>query len=338
MEFFKYFFCYCILYFVSFSSTYSLVWPTANPAFSLGKTIDSFVQPTSYNNPLSGTYGLVRRNENGKKFHEGLDLFGLNFDKDGEVTDSIFSILDGTIVHINSFENRSSYGRYVVISHSMYGLSFYSLYAHLHSINDSIRLNHPIKEGDCVGRMGRSAGGYKISKSNAHLHFEIGFQYMTDFDSWYENQKFKTPNCHNDWNGLNLFGVDPLGFYRFVQSTKEQNFLKYIMSFPVIIEVHIKYFGYPQFLRKNPAFCQLGLNSNSMISGWKIGFNEQGVPVKWEPLKDAEADLLQLKKFKIIRVSDSKPDPLLPSLFYFKDGKPIASKKLQIKLEKLFHN
>ncbi len=338
MEFFKYFFCYFVLYFISFTSTYSLVWPTANQAFSLRQTIDCFVQPTSSNNPLSGTYGLVRWDENGKKFHEGLDLFGLNFDKHGEVTDSIFGILDGTVVHINYSENRSSYGRYVVISHTMYGLSFYSLYAHLHSVNESIRLNHPVKEGDCIGRMGRSAGGYKIPKSNAHLHFEIGFQYMTDFKSWYETKNFKTTNWHNDWNGMNLLGVDPLGFYSFVQSKKGQNFLNYINSYPVIIEVHIKYFGYPQFLINNPAFCQSEFTKNSMISGWKVGFNEQGVPVKWEPLKDTEADLLQVKKFKIISVSDSKSNPLFPSLFHFKDGKPIASKRLQIKMGKLFHN
>ena len=70
---------------------YGLIWPTPNPAFANGKSIEDFVQATGSGNPSSGLYGLVRNK--GKKFHEGLDLYGIKFDTKKVVLDSIFAVL-----------------------------------------------------------------------------------------------------------------------------------------------------------------------------------------------------------------------------------------------------
>ena len=52
-----------------------MVWPTPNPAFAKGESIEAFVQATVSGNLSSGLYGMVRNK--GTKFHEGLDLFGI---------------------------------------------------------------------------------------------------------------------------------------------------------------------------------------------------------------------------------------------------------------------
>ena len=100
-------------------------------------------------------------------------------------------MLPGKVVHINEDSSKSRYGIYIVLSHKEGGLNFYSLYAHLDSVHDVIRLNHFIKEGTRIGRMGNSVGGYEIPESRAHLHFEIGVQLSDNFQSWFKSQSFE---------------------------------------------------------------------------------------------------------------------------------------------------
>ena len=35
-----------------------------------------------------------------------------------------------------------------------------------------------------------------------------------DFQKWYDGRNFDEPNDHGIWNGQNLLGFDPLGYYR----------------------------------------------------------------------------------------------------------------------------
>ena len=117
-----------VFFFLAFSfNSFGLIWPTPNPAFAKGEPIEAFVQATGSGNTSSGLYGMVRNN--GKRFHEGLDLFGIQFDSKKEVLDSIYAVLPGQVVHINEDSSKSSYGIYVVLSHKAVGLNFYSLYA-----------------------------------------------------------------------------------------------------------------------------------------------------------------------------------------------------------------
>ena len=149
-------------------------WPTPDRAFHEGHSYDKFITPTLPDKPYSGLFGCVRNN--GRKFHEGIDLRATMFDKRGEATDPIYATMDGTIVHINAVAGNSSYGRYIVIEHRGTTPAIYSLYSHLRFIDASISVGKEVKGGDVIGVMGRSAAGYTIPKHRAHLHFELGFR------------------------------------------------------------------------------------------------------------------------------------------------------------------
>ena len=115
-----------------------LVWPTPNPAFQNGEPIEAFVQPTASGKKESGLFGCVRNN--GRRFHEGLDLYPVARDKRGEALDTVYAVLSGRIVYINKVAGHSSYGRYIVIEHDQESPAFYTLYAHLARINDAVSI------------------------------------------------------------------------------------------------------------------------------------------------------------------------------------------------------
>lgn len=314
----------------------ALVWPTPNPAFAQGGTIQSYIQATASKDPQSGLYGLVRNQ--GKKFHEGIDLFGLQFNSNREVLDSIYAVLPGRVIYMNDTESKSGYGRYIVLLHRLEGLMFYSLYAHLHSVNPRIILGMELSEGTNIGRMGRTAGGYTIPKERAHLHFEIGLRYTQQFQSWYDKQSFPSKNWHGIWNGLNLFGVDPLDFYQSIRSGRIVDFSDYLKSLPVLLRVQVPYAGLPDFVRDNPTFLADSDLSMSSIAGWEVSFARFGVPTEWRALKQSELGARASNVPRIIRTYPEIAEnfPLEPPLFEMNEGRAEPSRFLKTALEKLF--
>lgn len=314
----------------------ALVWPTPNSAFAQGSSIQSYIQATASKDPQSGLYGMVRNQ--GQKFHEGIDLFGLQFDSNKEVLDSIYAVMPGRVIYINRSESKSGYGRYIVLVHRLEGLMFYTLYAHLHSVDPRIELGMELAEGTRIGRMGRSAGGYSIPKERAHLHFEIGLRYTQEFQSWYDDQSFTSKNWHGVWNGLNLFGIDPLDFYRSVRSGTAVDFSEYLNSLPILLRIQVPYAGLPDFVRDNPSFVLDSKLNASSIAGWEVAFARFGVPTEWRALKQSELDA-RAKGAPII--SHYYPEiaerfPLEPALFEIDGGRARPSHFLKKKLEKLF--
>jgi hypothetical protein len=312
----------------------ALIWPTSNPAFANGEPIEAFVQATASGNPSSGLYGLVRNK--GKKFHEGLDLYGIKLDNKQVVMDSIFAVLPGKVVYVNENSHQSKYGLYVVLLHKEAGLKFYSLYAHLDSIDDGVRLNHLVEEGARLGRMGNTAGGYIIPKKRAHLHFEIGLQLSDNFQSWFKSQSYETKNWHGNWNGMNLIGVDPLDFYQSIRKNHAVNFLSYLKSLPHVLIVQVRSSDMPFFIKNNPCFLKSKDLSKSDIAGWEITFSRYGVPLHWEALADSE---LSLKDGVDIRVTRYKPNydfGVEPVLFYKKGSEVLPSNVLLTNIEKIF--
>ena len=81
-------------------------------------------------------------------------------------------------------------------------------------IEAGVRPGTPVRRGEVIATMGRSAGGYAIPKDRAHLHFEIGFVATQNFPAWYAWRKFGSPNEHGMFNGMNLMGIDPHDFLR----------------------------------------------------------------------------------------------------------------------------
>ncbi len=311
-----------------------LVWPTPNTSFARGESIESFVQPTASGKIESGLFGCVR--DRGRRFHEGLDLFPIARDARGEATDPIFSILPGRVVHINKHSGWSSYGRYVVVRHEAESPAFHGLYSHMAEISPNLKVGKQVEAGEVLGVMGRSASGYTIPKSRAHLHFEIGLMLSDDFGTWYARQKFKTPNRHGNWNGMNLVSVDPLGFYRAVQKGTARNFNDYLKSRPVAARLRVFTDKIPGFLEHYPALLTQSLKDESVVA-WDLAFTDFGVPKEWTPryreegLKGSpgEVQILsyapeRLKRQTCHRVLDLK-------------GKRVAlTKETKATLEKLF--
>jgi murein DD-endopeptidase MepM/ murein hydrolase activator NlpD len=257
-----------------------LVWPTPNRAFIEGKALETFIQPTASGKLESGLFGCVR--EGGRRFHEALDLFPIERDARGEAKDLIFSILPGRVVYVNAVSGRSSYGRYVVVRHENESPAFHSLYAHLSQIAPGIKPGARVAAGATLGVMGRSAGGYVIPKSRAHLHFELGLKLSDDFQSWYEYKDFKTANRHGIWNGMNLVSVDPLAFYEGIRAGKINDFKSFLKSRPVAARLRVFTSTTPGFIRDYPQLMTRSKSGGQLVA-WDIAFTDFGLPKEWTP-------------------------------------------------------
>jgi murein DD-endopeptidase MepM/ murein hydrolase activator NlpD len=256
-----------------------LIWPTPNPAFQRGEPIDAFVQPTVSGRVESGLFGCVRND--GRRFHEGLDLYPLRRDQRGEAVDPIYAVLPGRVVHVNSVAGRSSYGRYVVVEHDGEVPAYHTLYAHLARVAGGIAPGARVEAGTVLGTMGRSAS-YAIPKSRAHLHFEIGFRLTDDFQDWFDRQRFGSPNYHGLWNGMNLVSVDPLDFYQSMRSGQTENLFDYLRQLPVVARIRVHSGQVPSFVRNFPALVTRPYAGRAVVA-WDIAFTQYGLPKAWTP-------------------------------------------------------
>lgn len=256
-----------------------LVWPTPNPAFQNGEPIEAFVQPTASGKKESGLFGCVRNN--GRRFHEGLDLYPVERNKSGEPVDTIYAVLPGRIVHVNKVAGYSNYGRYIVIEHDQESPVFHTLYAHLAKIDDMISVGKRVESGTVIGIMGRSSSS-PIPRSRAHLHFEIGFRLTNDFQGWYDRQKFKTKNRHRSWNGMNLVSVNPLDFYQDVRLGKVRTLYEHLQRVPTYARIRVHTTDIPDFVKRYPELVTRPYRESSVVA-WDIAFSKYGVPKEWTP-------------------------------------------------------
>lgn len=262
------------------SASTSLVWPTPNPAFAQGKPIEDYVQPTSSGRIESGLFGCVRNG--GAKFHEGLDLFPIKRSRRGEALDPVYAILPGRVVHISETAGHSSYGRYLVVQHDGEAPAFHSLYAHMASIHDALRVGSRVEAGTELGIMGRSAAGYSIPPSRAHLHLELGLKLTDDFQAWFDRQKFGSKNRHGNWNGMNLVSVDPLDFYQAMRRGEVAGFDDYLKRLPVAARIRVHSAKVPDFVRNYPALLTRPYTGRELVA-WDIAFTQYGLPIAWTP-------------------------------------------------------
>lgn len=265
---------------VEISASEAILWPTPNKAFEQGKAIKAFVQPTSSGKLESGLYGCVRNG--GHKFHEGLDLYPIKRTASGEAADPVYAVLAGTVVHVSKVAGHSSYGRYVVVEHDGEAPAFYTLYSHLATVAEGVSVGQRVPAGAVLGIMGRSAAGYQIPKTRAHLHFEIGFRLTDSFQFWYDRQKFGSPNQHGNWNGMNLMGIDPLAYYRAIRSGRVRNMVEYLVSVPAVARIRVHSAQIPDFVRNYPALVTRPYAGRSVVA-WDIAFTQFGVPKEWTP-------------------------------------------------------
>lgn len=310
-----------------------LVWPTPNTAWAEGRPLESFIQPTSSGETLSGCFGCVRTN--GGQFHEGIDLKPLKRDRRGEPEDPVFAVLAGVVRHINTKAGESSYGRYVVVEHLGATPEVYSLYAHLGRIADGLKVGDVVRAGQTLGLMGRSAGGYVIPKERAHLHFEFGLMITREFQSWYDRRKFGSRNEHGLWNGMNLMGFDPLEYFQAQRDGKADTFLQYLEGMKPAVTFRIATHRYPDFPRRYPDLVLK--QPEGLVAGWEITTNATGLPFRWRALGPMEVSGYRNNEVRILEHDAGIAKAArCKSLVISQRGRPAPGRDLLTLVQQLF--
>jgi murein DD-endopeptidase MepM/ murein hydrolase activator NlpD len=276
--------------------------PTANQALFEKGGEERYFAGTAGKQWMTGTFGCVR--SGGWQMHEGLDIRCLQRDHSGEPVDLVLATADGTVAYINARPSLSNYGNYLVLRHQVEGLEIYSLYAHLREIRHNLKVGQPVRAGEYVAVMGRTANTRQgISKDRAHLHFEFNLLVNDRFAGWYKRTFPGQRNDHGDWNGQNLLAIDPRAV---LQGQQEQgakfSMLGFLQGQTELCRVLVRksYFPwlkrYAALLRSNPRTEKEG------VAGYEIALNFNGVP--FELIPRAASEIKGKAKFQLLSVNE----------------------------------
>lgn len=253
-------------------------WPLPGERPHDLKALRELLQPTVSGVPESALFGCVRND--GKRFHEGLDMAPVLPRVKGEAVDPVFAIHGGRVAHLSPEAGKSNYGRYVVIEHEGMRPALYSLYAHLATVSEELRIGDWVSAGTKIGVIGRSAAGYVIPRERAHLHLEIGLRLSGHFQSWYDRQDFGSENDHGNFNGMNLCGMDPAAYLLW---TVGQDSATFFENLPVAVLLRVRTSGRPELLERCPAM-ELRTELAGPVAGWEITLTAWGLPLSLKPL------------------------------------------------------
>lgn len=189
------------------SALASLVFPTPREDLFDEAITNAFIA-TNASVPETALYGSARTGTDGRpRFHKGIDIAPvLPRARNGEPTDPVRAIADGSVLYVNRIPGNSSYGCYVVLLHHDPVGEVYSLYAHLASVRSGLRTGDTVKLGEEIGVLGRTAIA-PIKSWNAHLHFETGLMHSSRFAQWEKDTKQKP--LRGNGHGWNLLAADP---------------------------------------------------------------------------------------------------------------------------------
>jgi murein DD-endopeptidase MepM/ murein hydrolase activator NlpD len=300
-----------------------VVWPTTMDRTLLHVPQD-YLQPTVSGKTESGSFGMVR--EDGKRFHEGIDIRPSTVNADGEPLDLVLAAMDGQVAYLNPNVN-GPYGKYVVLFHGTAELPVYTLYAHLAKIEPSLRIGRPLRRGTAIGLMGHtSAGATPITKDRSHLHFEVGLILSTGFELWYGGQaeNKQSANLHGLYNGQNLCGMDPL----LVLAQSKVDVLAALRSQPTALTVALRAAKTPDFVRRYPALVR---GDPARAAGWYVEFAWHGMPLRWTALY-ANSPQLPASRWRLLEVDQEKRGLLIQRKMLGTDGRS-AGELLQQNIE-----
>ena len=289
-----------------------IVWPTTMDR-TLIRTPQEYLQPTVSGKMESALFGMVR--EEGKRFHEGIDIRPAKTNADGEALDLVLAAMDGQVAYLNANVN-GPYGRYVVLHHTAAEIPVYTLYAHLAKIEPTLKTAQPIRRGTVIGLMGRtSASVSPITKDRSHLHFEVGLMLSTGFNRWYAAQpeNKQSPNLHGLYNGQNLIGMDPL----LILGQPKVDILAALRSQPTALTVGLRTNKMPDFVQNYPALMR---GDASRAAGWYVEFSWQGMPVRWTAL-DAKSPQLPAGRWRLLEIDQTQRTRLIQRKMLGADGR-----------------
>lgn len=262
--------------------------PTANQALFEAGGEERFFVGTTGKPWESGTFGCVRTS--GYQLHEGLDIRCLQRDKRGEPTDPVMASAEGTVAYINRKASLSNYGLYLILRHRVDGLEVYTTYAHLSDVRQDLREGSPVKAGETIGTMGRTANtGEGISKERAHVHFEIGLLLHDRFADWHRQNLKGQRNDHGNWNGQALRGLDPREILLRQHSEGDRfNFTQFVRNQTELCRVQVRATNFP-WLRRYPTLVLRNRRAEQEgVAGYEISFNYVGLPYRMMPLAAGE--------------------------------------------------
>ncbi len=312
----------------TYSTQFSLAWPTPNPSFAKGLGYHTFLQKTGPDKDFSsGAFGCVRND--GYKFHEGIDLFPVRKNGKGHAEDTIFAAMDGVVVYISRSSQDSAYGIYIVIEHENLSPVLYTLYAHLEETSIGLSVGQEVSTAQAIGRMGNTAS-FHIPLNRSHLHFEIGIRLSNSFDKWYNRQRFKSKNKHGNYNGYNLVGLDPLEFYSKYKSDPFQSPAQFVKNLPTVTKVQLRNKGTP-FIVESNSVRLINQGFNKSIKSWICSFGPYGFPISFEASNE------ELKEpLKVLSYDMDFDSGFCRKLITSKNGKLYPSDQLLTYLELIF--
>ncbi len=265
-------------------------WPVGENPFEAGRAYASWVQPTVSGEPESALFGCVRNN--GHRFHEGLDIAPVLPRRRGEAVDPVHAVMDGRVAYINRIAGNSGYGRYVIIEHTGSEPAIHTLYAHLASIEEGLEVGAFISGGSRVGLLGRSAGGYSIPRSRAHLHLEFGVRLSDAFQGWFDRQDFGSANHHGIWNGLNLVGFDPHTVFQQLAEGRIASPGASMRDLPAGVVLRVTTPTVPDFVKRYPALLARSM-PEAGVGGWEVTLTGWGLPIRFDPLDPNDPELAE---------------------------------------------
>ena len=289
-----------------------IVWPTTMERSDF-RTPQDYLQPTISGKTESALFGMVR--EDGKRFHEGIDIRPAKSNADGEPLDLVLAAMDGQVAYLNTNVN-GPYGRYVVLHHAAAEIPVYTLYAHLAKIAPSLKPAQPVRRGTAIGLMGHtSAGASPITKERSHLHFEVGLILSTGFNRWYAAQpeNKQSPNLHGLYNGQNLIGMDPM----LILGQPKVDVLAALRSQPTALTVGLRTNQLPDFVHRYPVLARGDI---SRAAGWYVEFSWHGMPIRWTAL-EATSPQLPAGRWRLLEIDQAQRKRLIHRKMLGTDGR-----------------
>lgn len=274
-----------------------LALPTENDALYRGEGPDFYQYTDRRIKPgfalpwEGGKYGFVRNARETRhgviytRFHEGMDIKPVRRSSRREPLDDVHTMDDGIVKYVNHVARRSNYGLYVVVEHWWSGSPFYSLYAHLKSVD--VAVGQEVERGQRVGRMGYTGAG--INRRRAHVHVEINLLINERaFQSWYDDY-FDEDNYHGIYNGLNLSGLDVADLYLSLREDSSLTIRGFLNRESAFYSVTVPNEGrlnvlwrYPWLISGEDALSYAGVNGATSNASWVIYIARSGRPVRVE--------------------------------------------------------
>ncbi|MCX8155153.1 MAG: M23 family metallopeptidase [Verrucomicrobiae bacterium] len=260
--------------------------PTPNQAIYQVGDMERYYVPTTGRTWESGTFGCVR--SEGRQFHEGIDIRPVRRDRRGEAADPIYATADGTVAYVNPHAHLSNYGKYLILRHVLEGVELYSLYAHLSQIAPELTPGRPVRGGQVIGIMGRTANTREgISRERAHLHFELALLLNDQFNEWFRKNHPGERNDHGVWNGQNLAGLDPTQIL-VRQRRPDFSLLQFVRGQTELCRIWVRQRDfsfvrrYAVLMRRNP------LAEKEGVAGYELAFTYNGLPFELTPRAPSE--------------------------------------------------